>query len=282
MIDSVRIIEDGPARSVVETVLSYGHSFICQRYKLPKSGTEIEVDVQVHWNEKDKLLKLSVPTTGSDCKYLGQVAYGVQQLPDNGDEAVAQKWAAVVSDKDKTALTCINDGVYGSDYSKDGLRITLLRSPAYSAHPDRDGNLDVPQDRHTPRIDQGPGHFKFWFNGGQTTERLNKVDREALVKNEKVFALSFFPKGGGKKTRPLAVLDDGVVQIAAIKKAQSNNDLIVRLFEPTGKERSTVITLPVIKKKIRVTLGGFEIKTLKINPRTGKFSEVNLLERRKR
>lgn len=280
IIDSVRIIEDGPARSVVEAVFSFSNSFICQRYKLPKSGTEIEVDIEVHWNEKDKLLKLSVPTAGSGHKYLGQVAYGVQQLDNNGDEVVAQKWVAVVSDKNKTALTCINDGVYGSDFSKDGLRITLLRSPAYSAHPDGDGKIDIPQDRHTPRIDQGPRYFRFWFNGGKTIERLNKIDREALTKNEKVFALPFFPKGGGKRTKPLAVLSDGVVQITAIKKAQSNRDLIIRLFEPTGRTRKVTLSLPVIGKKYKITMKGFEIKTLRVNIKKRSISFVNLLEKR--
>ena len=61
LLDSVRIIEDGSVRTVVEAVFSYGFSFICQRYKLPKKGTEIEVEVRVLWNEKSKMLKLSIP-----------------------------------------------------------------------------------------------------------------------------------------------------------------------------------------------------------------------------
>jgi alpha-mannosidase len=49
---SVRVIEDGEARSVIEVMLAYGDSFICQTYKLPKIGTQIEVHLLVHWNEK--------------------------------------------------------------------------------------------------------------------------------------------------------------------------------------------------------------------------------------
>ena len=280
-IESVRIIEDGPARSVVEAVFAYGKSFICQRYKLPKNGTEIELEIRVSWNEKDKMLKISVPTLGRDCKYIGQVAYGIAELPNNGDEAVAQKWAAVVSKKDNIALTCINNGVYGSDFSRNGLRLTLLRSPAYSAHPDLvDGTIYIPPDRYTPRIDQGERVFRFWFDGGKARQRLEKIDRQALVKNEKPFALSFFPSGKGKNPKPLAVLSDDVVQITTIKQAESSNDLIVRLFEPTGRKRNTVLSLPSLGKRIRITLAGFEIKTLRINPKTGKYIETNLLERK--
>lgn len=281
-IDSVRVIDDGSARSVVEAIFSYGNSFICQRYKLPKFGTEIEVDMQVHWNEKDKLLKLSIPTAAKDGKYFGQVAYGVQQLPDNGDEVVAQKWVAVVSDKGDTAFTCINDGIYGSDFSKNGLRLTLLRSPAYSAYPGEGGKIFMPQDRYSPRIDQGLRYFKFWFNGGRAGERFERVDREALVKNEKPFTLSFFPNGSGKKTKPVAVVNDNAVQITAIKRAESNNDLIFRLFEPTGKARKITLDLPVIGKKCKVNLKGFEIKTLRINPKNGQITFVDLLEKKQK
>ncbi|NLC55793.1 MAG: alpha-mannosidase, partial [Armatimonadetes bacterium] len=184
---SVRVVEDGAVRSVVEAVLRYGNSFICQRYKLPKEGTEIEVETRVHWNEKDRLLKLVIPTPFAEGAYLGQVAYGTDALPANGDEAVAQKWVACVCRQRDLALTCINDGVYGSDYHQGRLRLTLLRSPAYSGHPIGDRPV-VPQDRYTPRIDQGERLFRFWINAGPAAARLAVVDREALAHNEKPFA----------------------------------------------------------------------------------------------
>ena len=276
-LEPVRIIEDGPVRTVVEALFSYNKSSICQRYKLPKNGVEIEVETRVQWNEKDKMLKLSIPTLGRDCRYLGQVAYGVGELPDNGNEAVAQKWVAAVSDRDDMALTCINDGTYSSDFCDNRLRLTLLRSPGYSAHPVKDFTI-LEQDRFAPRIDQGERLFRFWLNAGKVNERLERIDREALIKNEKPFALSFFPCGMGKKPKPFAVLSDGVVQIAAIKRAENNNNIIIRLFEPTGKKRTTTLSLPFIDKKIRITLSGFEIKTLSVNPKTGKYIETDLLE----
>ncbi len=281
-VDSVRVVEDGAARAVVEAVFGYGDSFICQRYLLPKSGTEIEVHTRVYWQEKDKMLKLSVPTAGRDCRYVGQVAYGVGQLPNDGHEAVAQKWVAVVDKKSKSALTCINDGIYGSDYSADGLRLTLLRSPAYSCHPHEDKLLTPPKDRFTPRIDQGERFYRFWFNGGRSTERLKHVDREALAKNEKPFALSFNPPAAGRKPKAVATLSDDVVQIAAMKKAERGNALVIRLFEPTGRKRETVLSLPCIGKRIAIAMGAFEIKTIRINPRSGKWVETDLMEKKLR
>ncbi|OHB55032.1 MAG: alpha-mannosidase [Planctomycetes bacterium GWF2_42_9] len=277
VINSVRVIEDGPVRSVVESVLSYGKSFICQRYMLPKYGTEIEVELRVLWNEKDSMLKLSVPACFSEASYRGQVMYGTDDLPSDGTEVVAQKWVAAVSNKDNKMLTCINDGIYGSDFSQGELRLTLLRSPAYACGPVLEKSL-IPEDRFSPRMEQGERLFRFWFNGGKCSNRSMCIEREALVRNEKPVALSFFPSGEGSSAKPLAIIDDKCIVITAIKKAENNDDIIVRLFEPTGHQRATVLSIPSLKLKIKLSFDHFEIKTLRIEPRTGKYYETNLME----
>jgi alpha-mannosidase len=277
-IPSVRIIEDGDVRSVVEAVFGFGDSFVCMQYKLPKHGTEVEVDVRVHWNEKDRMLKLSVPTRGPKGTYIGQIAGGINNLPTNGDEAVAQKWVAVVSRQSDQAVTVVNDGVYGSDFADNELRLTLLRSPGYSAHPIFERTI-VPQDRYITRHDQGERRYHFWLNAGAVRRRLDAVDREALAHNEKPFAVSFNPSGAGRKPKTGVTLSDAVVQVTAVKPAHKGSDLVVRLFEPTGRARETVLTVPFLGVKRKISLAGFEIKTLRINPRTRKVVETDLLER---
>jgi alpha-mannosidase len=274
---SVRVIEDGPVRTVVEAALGYGDSYICQRYKLPKQGSEIEVEVRVHWNEKDRMLKLSLPTPDAEASCIGQVAYGVDALPGNGDEAVAQKWVAVVSEARDAALTVIDDGVYGSDFCDGELRLSLLRSPAYSAYP-IEGRSLLPEDRYSPRIDQGERVFRFWLNAGSVNERWQVIDREALACNEKPVALSFFPQGGTREPEPFITLSDSAVQMTALKKAEASDDLVVRLFEPTGRERTTVVSLPSARLEKEVSLQGFEIRTLRIDVKNRTWTEVNLVE----
>jgi alpha-mannosidase len=275
---SVRIIEDGDVRTIIEALFSYGRSFICQRYKVPKQGAELEIELRVHWAEKDKMLKLSVPTLFNPATYLGQTACGVQKLPSDGNEAVAQKWVAVVSRKKDLALTVINEGSYGSDFCDGELRLSLLRSPAHSADPSA-GRPIISQDRFVPRIDQGERLFRFWVKGGKKQERLAAVDREALAHNEKHFALSFFPSGTGRKPKPACVLSDDAIQVAAFKKAEDGPDLIIRLFEPTGKKRTAVLSLPFVPARTKVQLRPFEIRTLRFDPKTHEFQEVDLLEK---
>jgi alpha-mannosidase len=271
----VRVIEDGAVRVVIEALFGYRNSFICQRYKIPQAGTEVEVETRVQWAEKDQLVKLQVPAQIKQQRFLGQTAYGVNELPDNGDEAVAQKWVAVVGQQQ--ALTCISNGVYGSSCGEGVLRLTLLRSPAYSGHPIGDRPI-VPQDRFTPRLDQGERLFRFWLNAGPTEERLAAVDREALAHNEQPMALSFFPSGTGDKPGPFATLTDRVVQMTALKRSEDGKRLIVRLFEPTGQKRATTLSIPSLQLKARLRFTPFEIKTLAVDPQSGFWSETNLME----
>ena len=271
----VRIIEDGAVRTVVEALFQFQHSTICLRYKLPKQGAEIEIEARVHWNEKDRMLKMSIPFAHPGGRLLGQVAYGFEELAENGEEVVAQKWLMLAAEE--MGLTIINDRTYGQDFKAGELRLSLLRSPAYAAHPIGSRPI-VPEDRFSPRSDQGERLFHFWLQGGRLADRLAAVDREALAHNEKPMALSFFPNGKGPAVLPLARTRDPAVQVTAIKKAEDSEALIIRLYEPTGKERVVNLELPFAGVAKEIKMGAFEIRTLRYDLARKKFEEVNLVE----
>ena len=92
--------------------------------------------------------------------------------------------------------------------------------------------------------------------------------------------LSCSPPGTGIKPEQRIYLDDKVVQATAIKKAEDKNWLILRLFEPTGEQRSTKVTISGRSLPFEVTLGGFEIKTMAVDLDTDEVFEVDLLERK--
>ena len=212
-------------------------------------------------------------------RFMGQVAYGADVLPSNGDEAVAQKWLALVSEKDGAALTVANDGVYGSDWDGTELRLTLLRSPAYAADTWED-KLAVARDRFIPRQDTGERTFRFWMKGGPLADRLQAIGREALAHNETPYALAYFPPGAGRRARPGIVIEGEAVEVAAFKRSEDGRDAVVRLFEPTGTPRRIVVKVPALGVRTAVRLKGFEIKTLRIDRRRKALVETDLLERK--
>jgi len=166
---AVRIVEQGEVRTVIETSMQYKNSFMLLTYKIPANGTELEVEVRVTWNEKDKMLKLSLPLDFIPQQAYGQTAYGFHNLPMNGSELVVQKWLTINSGDNDASLRVIDNGIYGCDIKNKELRLSLLRSPAYSGHPIKKRCI-VPQDRFTPRIDQG--------------ERIYWVGKSLTVSNE--------------------------------------------------------------------------------------------------
>jgi alpha-mannosidase len=275
----VRIIEDGPVRTVVEALFGYNKSFICQRYIFPKRRSSFEVEIRVFWNEKDRMLKLAVPTAFKNGLCRGQVAYGVEEFQAAEYERVAQKWLGVISADDGLAFTVINDRTYGFDFKGGELRLSLLRSPAYAADTGTGWSL-VSQDRFIPRMDQGERIFRFWIDGGNVSERLAQVDREALARNEAPLALCCFPPEGKEEVLPGVVLSGKAIQATAVKMAEEREWLILRLFEPTGKKRKTKVALPLLSLEFDVSLSAFEIKSLAVDLRTKEVFEVDLMERR--
>jgi alpha-mannosidase len=276
----VRVIEDGPIRTVVEAVLAYGRSTLRLRYALPSEGTEIEVEARVHWSETDAMLKLSLPTGITDMRVRSQVAFGVECHTRAGEELLGQQWLACVSPDQARALTVITDATYGFDFAGSELRLSCVRSPAHAGHPVDDVTPIVRQDRVEPRTDQGEHVFHFWLNGGPAAERLAAIDREATVHHEAPMALVVFPAGGGRATVPGVTLSDGVVQMPAMKMAEDGRRLIVRLFEPTGTRRSTTLAIPSLGVTAVVALSPFEVRTLAVDLADGELYQTDLLEQR--
>ncbi len=278
-LEPVRVVEDGAVRTVVEAILAYGASRLLLRYAVPKRGTEVEIGVRVFWAERDAMLKLGFRPKLKAPRFLGQVAFGADELPSNGDEAVAQKWLALDSEAAGAALTVINDGTHGSDWNGRELRLSLLRSPAYAADTWED-RLAVAADRFIPRQDTGERTFRFWLKGGPRDERLEKVGREALVRNESPYVLAYCPPGGKKRPEAGVVVKGEAVELTAFKRSEDGRDVVVRLFEPTGTPRRVAVEVPALGAKTTVGLGGFEILTLRLDRRMKTFAAVDLLERR--
>ena len=279
--EAVRVVEDGDVRTVVEVLFTWGDSRICQRYKLPKKGCEIELETRVYWAEKAKMLKLLVPTALPGVAFHGQTAYGSQALLGDGTEVVCQKWCAAVSKESGRAFTCVNDGTYGLDCMNGEFRLSLLRSPGYTCVDMSQFGADrpmMPDDRFSPRMDQGERVYHFWFCGGPADERMAAVDREALAHNEKPCALSFFPGGEGIQPEPAVVLDGGGVLLTALKQAEDSDGYIIRLFEATGCGRQAVLRVPPLGVCQPVTLAAHEIKTLLLDVDAKTVMECDMLE----
>lgn len=278
-IKSVRIIEEGPVRMVVEGLFRYNGSAAAVRYLIPKQGAEIEIEVRVVWVEKDRMLKMALPVSLIDAQCMGQVAYGVQEFNRPGEELVAQKWVGLFSRTGDRAFTVSNQTTYGFDYSEGEIRLSLLRSPAYAGHPVDDVTPIVRQDRFTPRMDQGEHLFRFRIHAGAMRERLESVDRESRSLNSGAVSLCCFPGKNGNKPVSAVTLSNQVIRLSALKIAEKDNRLIIRLFETSGNPARTQLGIPVFGLDTMLVFRPFEVKTIAVDPDGSQIDEVSLLEK---
>lgn len=264
----LRIVENGEVRTVIQALFIHEHSQLCITYKIPRYGTRIEVQMTIYWNEKGRMLKLSIPTALKNAEYMGQTAFGVQKYPHNHEEVCSHKWAGLFDSAKDTALAWGCDSGYGSDCSDDGeIRITLLRSPLYLSaeyHPTR----PCDKNRFYLRSDLGERNMNFWLDAGSADELKKNVDRNALAWQEKPYILSLNPSGEGNLPKSFLQLEDSSIQMIAVKQAESGKGYVIRLFESAGQAAKTVLTSPLAQTEIELEFVPFEIKTVLFNPDT--------------
>ena len=255
-IPSVRTVEDGDVRTVVESVLGYGTSAAIIRYKISKILPEIGLEIRIFNKEKSKMIKLSLPHNISNPKASAEVVYGEERLKEDGSEQPQQKYLKICGSDGEMAI--LNRGIYGYSYENNTAALTLLRSPCYTAHPLGDRKI-VPDDRYTPHIDQGERIFHIQLKFGDCANAA----KDALTFNETPMVLSFFPSGKAvqNKTEP-PTLSGGNIIMSALYRPDGKNEIITRLFNPNNKPDST--SLEWANNTYRIDFTGFEIKTFRL------------------
>ena len=256
-VPAVRIIEDGPIRTIVEAEFCYNTSSLIQTYCLPKMGTSFEIEQRLYWNEADTIAKLVVPCANAG-DYIGQNMFGSGSLPQDGTECVSQKWCGMFGRE--YALTVANMAVYGSHADEDTIYLSLVRAPAYAAHPLPPRPI-VREDRFIPRVDQCEHTFRFEICGGKVTQRRGKIEQEALVLNEVPFIRDAFPSGGAGKTGTFLMLSDEHIVLTAMNRSNPNEELVDRLFNPTEQTRITQVRIPSLNICADVELPAFRFRT---------------------
>ena len=273
-LDGVHCIESGDVRTSVEAALGCGRSRAVVRYTLSKTDAALRVDVRVHWNETQKMLKFAVPAAIENARAFGEVAYGEEPFSQDGLEHCAQKYIRL--DNGGAALSVLTDSTYGFSAEGSTLYMTLLRSPAYCAHP-IGGRERIQQDRYTPHMDQGERLFAFELFGGDADTVRSGTPRRAQRLNVQIPALSFYPPQYGKTNTAVFTLEgDGILQ-TAFKQAEDGNGYILRLFNPFDRAAQTTLRSDALSLLETLDLTPFEIRTLRLQ--NGKCTDADLMEK---
>lgn len=247
---NVRVIENGEACLRIQAVFSHENSFATVTYSIEKSSAFVDIKIKMLSNDSNRFYKLSFDTNFKSPKFMGQTAFGTEQLRTGGEEAVYQKWCGLF--EGESVFAVLNKGTYGGSVSNTNLNISLLRTPVYSAHP-IGGRPIVDDDRNHDRIDLGEREFEF-----RLTTDMDKLDMQAEIFNQPCVALSFFPSGTGKTPEKGFEIENTAVILTRLVKTQEG--LKIRLYNSLNK--ATCTALKIGEEKFKLSFGEFEVKTL--------------------
>ncbi|WP_049563779.1 alpha-mannosidase [Streptomyces sp. SBT349] len=226
---------DGGA-ATVEVARSFGASRVVQRLTLRAGTRVLEVDTEIDWHEREKILKAAFPLDVKADASAAETQFGHVFRPTHTNtsweaakfEICAHRWIQVGEPGWGAAV--VNDSTYGHDVTRevreDGgqtttVRLSLLRAPRY---PD-------------PETDQGSHRLRYALAPGAT---IGDAVREGHGLN---LPERLVP--GRATVEPLVtVVDGGAIVAEAVKMADDRTgDVVVRLYESAGgRARGRLVT----------------------------------------
>ncbi len=262
-LEKVTVTEDGPLLTAVEALFEAGDSKIVNEYRIYKNQPYIDVNVRVFWREADRMLKLALPCKWKG-KYIGQTAYGSEELFSDGRECVAQRFVGVESGEDFAVV--LNSGVYGSSYRDGRIYLSLLRGAGYCVHPIGDRPL-LKEKRFIDRIDAGEHLFSFRL------AVCGRAEAERLAEEfcQKPCALNVFSSGAPERAVAELRLSNPDIVLKCLKQL-ADGRYVLRLFHNGEDGAETEVSL--CGKSVKLTFGRFEVKTILYD---GKFSESEFM-----
>lgn len=226
------MVEDGPLRKTLRLTKTHGDSRFTQYIRLHEGALADRIDFynEVDWLSTNSLLKAEFPLALDNEKATYDLGIGAVQRGNNtitAYEVYAQQWADLTDSSDSYGVTVMNDCKYGWDKPDNNtLRLTLLHTPQTK------GGYTY-QDR------QDFGHHTFTYSLRPHAGALAKAETcgeaEKLNQRVKPFVTSKHAGDLGREFS-LASVDNGNVAIKALKKAESGDEYVVRVYETGGKE----------------------------------------------
>jgi len=235
----ISIVENGPVRVALRVEREAEGSKFVQTIRLSAgdAGNRVEFANSIDWKTREAALKATFPLTASSQDATYNWGAGTIERPADNDkmfEMPSHRWFDLTDRSGKFGVTILSGAKTGSDRPSDNtLRLTLLYtpgiSPAGQSYRDQ-GSQDF---GHHEFLYGLSSHAGGWRDGG-TAWQAYRLDAPLIA-----FETTKHRGALGKNFSLLKVSDNNV-RVMAFKKAENNNDEVVRLVEMSGEPQRAV------------------------------------------
>jgi len=218
--DSVDVADSNQLYTDVDFKATFGKSTLVQKMRLYTHSKRIDFITKVDWQERQQLLKVKFDVDIRSTEATYDIQYGNAKRPTHWNtswdmakfETVGHQWADL--SENGYGVSLLNDCKYGYDIKDNTIRLSLLKGAVY---PDPDADLGS----HLFTYSLYP-HEGGFVEGETVSEAWNLNSPVHLVKGELRIDSLFDIKS------------EHSIMIDAIKKAEDNDGLIIRLHDYTG------------------------------------------------
>lgn len=274
---ALRVIARGPVWVTVECLTGWQHTRASLRHTFYASLPYIDLETQLYMQARRKMLKLQMPFDLHDVRAVCEVPYGAVERPADATEYPYTRWVRLETEAITVGIA--NNGQNGFDVSAEGLlNLSVSRGGTHCSW----SETDVPTDKSYTFMDQERVDTRFRLVAGAnrraTAQALTLAAAELNQPLERFFV--YRPATPPEKAAEHPVTGLSVtpahVLLTALKRAETQEALIVRLQETSGRATRARVTLEAAPP-LEAQFKPFEIRTFKI-VRGGVWTAVNLIE----
>jgi alpha-mannosidase len=274
---AVRVIAQGAAWITVECLVGWQHTRASVKHTFYADVPYIDIDTRLYMQARRKMIKLHMPFTMPNAKNLCEVPYGVAEYPADGSEFPYTRWVRLESGGYMIGVA--NNGQNGLDISRNGaLNLSVTRGGTHSSW----SETDVPIEKSYTFMDQTQIDTRFRIVAGSASE--STAEQIILAAHELNQPLECFytyygatlPENAPAQVPSFVQITPSTVTIGAIKKAETEDALIIRLQESAGQTTTAQIALEGGTTHT-AEFTPYQIRTFKLT-RDGRWLPSNLLE----
>ena len=222
----IDVVETGPYRAAIRIERHYENSTIVQVMSLQMGAKQVEFDTFVDWQERESLLKTSFPLDLNTTDLRSEIQFGHVKRNTHSNtswdqaqyEASMHRWVDMSEADFGVAL--LNDSKYGYDAVEQTVRLTLLRG---SIFPDPQADLGEHSFRYALKIHNGIADM------AQVVLAAERFNNPIAVVGDTSPSASIAAMA--QEVFSFATVDVDNVTLETLKKAENDDDLIVRIFE---------------------------------------------------